>query len=208
MGKQWKEWEPSYFGAAKSLQTETAAKIKRHLLLERKAMTNLDSVLESRDITLPTKVCLSSQSYGFSSSHGKMWELYHKEGWALKNWCFRIVVLEKTLESPLESKEIKSVNPLGNQPRIFIGRTDSEAEAPILWPHDANNRLFGKDWCWEGLTAGEEGRDKGWDGWMASLTQWTWVWANSGRWWRTGKPGLLQYTGSQRVRHDLANEQQ
>ena len=87
----------------------------------------------------------SSQSYGFSSSHGWMWELDHKEGWALKNWCFWTVVLEKTLESPLDCKKIKPVNPKGNQPWIFIGRTDAEAEAPILWPPDVKNWLIRKD---------------------------------------------------------------
>ena len=85
----------------------------------------------------------SSQSYGFSSGHVWMWELDHKEGWALKNWCFSNVVLEKTLESPLDSKETKPINPKGNQPWIFIGMTD--AEAPILWPTDGKNRLTGKD---------------------------------------------------------------
>ena len=93
-------------------------------------MTNLDSVLKSRDITLLTKV-----SYGFSNSHVWMWELDHKQGWVLKNWCFWIVVLEKTLESPLDCKEIKPIYPKGNQSWTFIGRTD--AEAPILWPPDA-----------------------------------------------------------------------
>ena len=83
------------------------------------------------------------QSYGFSSSHVQMWELGRKEGWALKNWCFQVVVLEKTLESPLDWKEIKSVNTQGNQPWIFIGRTD--AEAPIIWLHDVKSRLIGKD---------------------------------------------------------------
>ena len=89
--------------------------------------------------------CPSSQSYGFFSNHIWMWELDHKEGWMLKNWCFQIVVLEKTLESPLDCKEIKPVNPKRNQPWIVIGRTDAEAEAPILWPPDAKNRLTGKD---------------------------------------------------------------
>ena len=87
----------------------------------------------------------SSQSYGFSSSHVWMWELDHKEGWALKNWCFWTVVLEKTLESPLNCKEIQPVHPKGNQSWIFIGRTDAEAEAPILWPPDEKNWLSGKD---------------------------------------------------------------
>ena len=88
---------------------------------------------------------LYSQSYGFSSSHLWMWELDYKEGWAQKNWCLRIVVLEKTLESPLDCKEIKWVNPEGNQPWKFIGRTDAEAEAPILWPLDGKSQLIGKD---------------------------------------------------------------
>jgi len=106
-------------------------------------------------------------------------ELDHKEGWALKNRCFLIVVLEKTFETPLDSKEIKWVNPKGNQPWIFIGRTDAAAEAPKLWPPDAKSRLLGKDpdagkdWRQE-----EKGGKRGWDGWMASPTQWTWVWAN------------------------------
>ena len=120
-----------------------------------------------------------------------MWELDHKEGWAPKNWCLLIVALEKTLQSPLDSKTSKPVNPKGNQPWVFVGRTDTEA--PIFWPLDAKNWLFGKDpdagkdWG----QGGEDG-DRGWDGWMASPTQWTWVWASSGRWWRTGKPGVLQ----------------
>ena len=87
---------------------------------------------------------LYSQSYGFSSSQLQIWELDHKEGWALKNWCFQIVVLEKTLESPLDSKEIKLVSLKGNQPWIFIGRTDAEAEAPTLWPPNAKSWLIGK----------------------------------------------------------------
>ena len=88
---------------------------------------------------------LYSQSYGFSASHMRMWELDHKEGWALKNWCFQSVVLEKTLESPVDSKEIQPVHPKGNQPWIFIGKTDTEAEAPILWPPDTKSQIFGKD---------------------------------------------------------------
>ena len=87
----------------------------------------------------------SSQIYGFSSSHVWMWELNHKEGWAPNNWCFQTVVLDKTLESPLDCKEIKPVNPKGNQTWIFIGRTDAEAQTPILWPPDAKSWLIGKD---------------------------------------------------------------
>ena len=116
--------------------------IKRRLLLGRKAMTNLESILKRRDIVLLTKV-LISQNYGFSSSHVQMWELDHKESSVSKNWCFWTVVLEKTLESPLDYEDIKLVNLKGNQFQIFIGRTD--AEAPILWLPDAKSWLIGKD---------------------------------------------------------------
>ena len=109
----------------------------------RKAMTNLDSIIKSRNITFVDKA-LNSQSYAFSSSHVWMWELDHKEDWAPKNWYFWPVVLEKTLKSPLGCKEIKPVNPKGNQPWIFIGRTDAEAEAVIRWPPDAKSLLIGK----------------------------------------------------------------
>ena len=152
---------------------------------------------------------LSSQSYDFSSSHVWRWELEYKESWVLKNWCFWIIVLEKTLGSPLDGKDIQPVYPKGNQTWIFIGRTDVEAEAPVLWPPDSKSWLTGKErvcWCWERLKAGGEGDDRGWDGWMASQTQWTWVWASSGSWWWTGRPGVLQFMGSQRARHNWATE--
>ena len=131
-----------------------------------------------------------------------MWELDHKESWALKNWCIWIVVLERTLESPLDCKESKSVNPKGNQSWIFIGRTDAEAEVPILWPPDGRSRQVEK--TWERLKAAE-GDNRGWDGSMASPTGWTWVWASSRSWWWTGKPGVLQSIGC-RVQHDSATK--
>ena len=148
----------------------------------------------------------SSQGYGFSSSHILMWELNYKESWVPKNWCFWAVVLEKTLESSLDCKEIQPVHPKGNQSWIFIGRTDAETETPILWPPDAKNSLLKRPWCWERLKAEGEGDDRGWDGWMASLTQWAWVWVNSGSWWWTGRPGVLWFMGSQRVRHNWVTE--
>ena len=117
--------------------------IKRRLLPGRKVMTNLDSILKSRDITLPTKVRLVKT--GFSSSHVWIWELDLKESWAPKKWCFWTVVLKKTLESPLDSKEIQPVHPKGDQCWVFIGRTDFEAEATMLWPRDAKNWLIWKD---------------------------------------------------------------
>ena len=117
--------------------------IKRCLLLGRKVMTNLDSILKSRDYFANKDPY--SQSYGFSSSHGWMWELDYKENWAPKNWCFWTLVLEKTLESPLDCKQSQPVHPKGNQSWIFIERTDAEAETPILWLPHMKNWLTGKD---------------------------------------------------------------
>ena len=94
----------------------------------------------------------------------------------------------------------------GDQPWNFFGRNDAKAEIPVLWPPHAKSWLTVKDWCWEGLEAGGEGDDRGWDGWMASRTLWTWVWVNSGRWWWTGRPGVLRFMGWQRVGHDWATE--
>ena len=149
----------------------------------------------------------SSQGYGFSSSHVRMWELDCNDSWALKNWCFWTAVLEKTLESPLDSKEIQPVYPKGYQSWVFIGRTDVEAETPTVWPPDVKNWLNQKIlWCWEWLEVEGEGDDRGWDGWMASATQWTWVWADSRSWWWTGWPRMLHFMGLQRVRHDSATE--
>ena len=128
-----------FLGLKITAEGDCSHEIKRHLLLGRKAMTNLDSILKSRDITLPT-------------SHAWMWELDYKERWVVMNWCFLTVVLEKTLESPLDCKEIQPGHPKGSQSRMFIGRTDVEVETPILWPPDAKSWLIrkdpdaGKDW--------------------------------------------------------------
>ena len=135
-----------------------------------------------------------------------MWELNYKESWVPKNWCFWTVVLEKTLESPLDCKEIQPVHPKGDQSWVFTGRTDVEAETPTLatWCEELTH--WKRPWCWERLRAGEKEDDRGWGGWMASPPRWTWVWVNSRSWWGTGKPGMLQSMGSQRVRHDWATE--
>ena len=124
-----------------TMDSDFRHEIKRWLFLGRKSMTNLDSMTKNRHYFADKGP--SSQSYGFSSGHVWMWELDHKESWAPKN--FWTVVLEKTLESPLDCKEIQPVHPKGNQPWIFIGRTDAEAETPKLWPPDVKNWLFGKD---------------------------------------------------------------
>ena len=140
----------------------------------------------------------SSQSYGFSSNHVWMWELDYKENWAVKNWCFWTVVLEKTFERHLDCKEIQPVHPKGNQSWIFIGRTDTEAETPIfghlMWRTDSLEKIL--------MLGKIEGRRRRgryrirW--WMESLTGWTWIWASSRSWWWTGKPGEQQSMGSQR----------
>ena len=144
MRKQWKQWQTLFLAGSKiTADGDCSHEITRQLILERKAMTNLDIILKSRDCF--TKITPSSQSYGFSSSHVWRWELDYKESWTLKNWCFWTVVLEKTLESPLDNKEMQPVHPKGNQSWIFIGRTDAEAETPVLWPPDVKSWLIGKD---------------------------------------------------------------
>ena len=148
----------------------------------------------------------SSQGYGFSSGHVWMWELNYKESWTPKNWCFWSAVLEKTLESPLDCKEIQPVNPKGNHSWIFIGRTDIEAETPILWPPDAKSWFIwkdpdaGKDWGQEEKRTTED-EMVGWHHWLNGR-----VWVNSGSWWWTGRPGVFRFMGSQRVGHDWVTE--
>ena len=144
MEKQWKQCQTLSPWAPKSLQMTTVAKKLWHLHLRRKAMTNLDSILKKQRHYFADKGPYS-QRYSFSNSHVWMWELDHKESWAPKNWCLWTVVLEKTLESPLDCKEIQPVHPKGDQSWVFTGRTDTEAETPILWSPDAKNWLIGKD---------------------------------------------------------------
>ena len=166
-----------FLGSKITADGECSLEIKRLLLLGRKTMTKLDSILKSKDITLPTNSIIKAMV--FPNSYVQMWELDHKEGWVLKNWCSPTVVLEKTPGNPLDSKDIKHVNPKGNQPRIFIGRTDAEAEATILWPLDVKSWFTGKD-----PDAGKDGQqeEKGTtqdEMVESSPDQWTWVWANS-----------------------------
>ena len=140
----------------------------------------------------------SSQGYRFSSGHVWMWELDCEESWVPKNWCFWTVVLEKSLESPLDCKEIQPVHPKGDQSWVFIGRTDAEAETPTFTTSCEELIHWKKPWCWEGLGSGGGGDDRGWDGWMTSPTRWAWIWVNSGSLWWTERPGVLRFIGSQR----------
>ena len=178
---------------------------KRRLLLGRKAMTDLDSIWKSRDITLPTKVHLVKAMvfpvvvYGCES-----WTIKKAECWRIDD--FELLLLEKTLESPLDCKEIQPINPKGNQPWTFIGRTDAEAKAPIIWPPDVKSWVIekdsdaGKDWRQEEKGETEEEMV----GWHHRLNGHEFE--QTGRWWRTGKPGVLQSMGLQRVRHNWVTE--
>ena len=191
-----------FLGSKITSDSDYSHKIKRCSFLERKAMTNLNSVLKSRDITLVSKDCTSQNCVFPIVMYGcESWTLKKTEHWITDTsnlWCW----------TRLHCTEIKQVNPKRNYPWIFIGRTGIEPETPVLWPPDMKTQFFGKrPWCWKRLKAEGEGDDRGWNGWMTSPTQWTWVWANSSRKWRTRKSSVLQFMGSQRVRHDLATEQ-
>ena len=190
-----------FLGSKITADDDCSHEIKRRLLLGRKVKTKQDSILKSRDITLPTKVRLVKAMvfplvmYGCESWTIKKAECRRIDPFEL--WCWR-----RLLRVPWTAR--RSVHPKGNQSPVFIGRTDAEAETLILWPPDVKNWLVGKD-----PDAGKGGRrrdDRGWDGWMASLTLWTWVWVNSGSWWWTGRPGMLQSMGLQRVGHSWVTE--
>ena len=194
MGEKWKQWKTIFLGSKITVDGGCSHEIKRRLLLGRKTMKNLDRILKSRDIILLTKVHLVKDMVFLVVIHEC--ELDHKEGRAPKNWCFQTMVLKKTLENSLDSEEIKPINPKGNQSWIFIGRwwicwcQSWPSNTSATWCKELTH--WKTPWCWERLKAGGEWGDRRWDCWMASTTQWTWVWANSWRQWRTGKPGVLQ----------------
>ena len=170
-------------------------------------LTNLDSILKSRDITLPTKVHLvKAMVFPVVMCGCESWTVKKAECRridAFELWCWRRLLRVPWIARRSNQSILKEISP----GCLFIGRTDAEAETPIPWPPHVKSWLIGKKpWCWEGLGAGGEGDDREWDGWMASPTQWTWVWVNSRSWWWTGRPGMLRFMGSQRVRHDWATE--
>ena len=195
-----------FLGSKITADGDCSHEIKRHLLFGRKVMTNLDSIFKSRDITLPTKVRLVKAvifpvvMYGCES-----WTLKKAECWRID--AFLIVVLEKTLESPLDCKEIQPVHSRGDQSWDFFGRTHAKAETPILWATSCEELTHWKRlWCWLGVGARRRRDNRGWDVWMASLTRWTWVWVNFRSWWWTGRPGMLQFMELQRAGHNWATE--
>ena len=169
-----------FLGSQITADGDYSHEIKRCLLPGRKAITNLDNVLKNRHYFANKGPF--NQSCGFFSCHIWLWVLNQKEGRALMNWCFWTVVSEKIRESPLDCEEIQPVHPKGNQSWILIGRTDTEAETPILWPPNVKSHHLKRLWCWERLRVGGEGDDRGLDGWMVSPTQWIQVWAGSRRW--------------------------
>ena len=179
MANRWGNSDRLFLGSKPTADGDCSHEIKRRLLLGRKVMTNLDSILKSRDTTLPTKVSLvKTMAFPVVMYGCENWTIKKAECWriyAFELWCW------KTLESPLDCKEIQPVHPKGSESWIFIGRTDARAETPILWPPDEKNWLI-----WKDTDAGKDWRQEekgmtGWDGWMASPTQWTWIWANSWR---------------------------
>ena len=210
MGKQWKQWQTSFSWPPKSLQLVTAAmKLKDICSLEEKLWHDkLRQHIQKQRDYLANKGPFS-RSFGFPSSHGcEMWESDHKESWAPENWCFWTVVLGKTLESPLDYKEIKPVHPKvnsGNQPEYSLEELMLKLQyfGRLMWRPDSFEKTL-----MLGKIEGRRRSDRGWDGWMASPIWWTWIWANFGSWWWTGKPGVLPSVRLQRVGHNFVTEQQ
>ena len=205
MGKQWKQWQTLFWGAKKitadgdcsheikmlTPRKESYDQPRQHIKKERRYFVNKGPY---------------SQGYGFSSSHVWMWVLDYKESWALKNWYFWTVVLEKTLESPWTARRsnqyiLKEII-LNIHWKDWCWNWNSNMLA--TWCEELTH--WKRPWCWERLRAGGEVDDRGWDGWMASPNQWTWVWVNSRSWWWTGRPSVLRFMGSQRVGHDGVTE--
>ena len=172
MQKQWKQWEILFFGGSKiTADSDYSHEIRRRLLLGRKTMKNIDSVLKGRDITLPKKVHIVKAVVFPVVMYGcENWSIKKAEHWridAFELWCWRRLYRVPWIARRSNQSILKEISP-----EYSLERTDAEAETPILWPPHAKSWLIGKDWCCEGLGAGGEGDDRGWDGWMASLTRW------------------------------------
>ena len=201
MEKQWKQWHFIFLSSKITADGDCNHEIKRHLFFERKAMTNLDNILESRDITLPTKVHLVKAMvfpvvmYGCESWTIKIGEPWRTDAFEVWSWGRLLRVPWTARRSNLSM--LKEISPEYSW-KDWCWSWNSNTLA--TWCEELTH--WKRPWCWKRLKAGGEGDDRGWDGWMASLTQWTWVWVNSGSWWWTGRPGVLQPMGSQRVRHD------
>ena len=178
---------------------------KRRLLLGRKVMTNLDSILKSRDITLPTKVCLVKAMVFPVVMYGcESWTVKKAEHWridAFELWCWRRLLRVPWTARRSNQSILKGMSPGCSLEGLML-RLKLQYFGHLMWRVDSLEKTL----MLGGTGAGAEGNDRGWDGWMASPTQWTWVWVNSGSWWWTGRPGVLQFMGLQTVRHDWATE--
>ena len=206
MGKQWKQWQTVFGGGFKiTADGDCSHEFKRCLLFGRKVMTNLDSILKTRDITLSTKVRLVKAMvfpvamYGCESWTVKKRECQRIDAFEL--WCWRRLLRAPWTARRSNQSILKEVSP-GCLLEGLMLKLNLQYFGYVMWRTDS----FEKTWCWKRLKVGGEGDDRGWDGWMASLTQWTWVWVNSGSWWWTEGPGMLQSMGSPRVGHDWATE--
>ena len=205
MGKQWEQWQFILGGSKITADGDHNHEIKRHLLLGRKVMTNLDSILKSRDITLPTKVHLVKAivfpvvMYGCESWTIKKTE--HRRIDAFELWCWRRLLRVPWTAWRSNQSILKKINPEYSLEGLMLKL--KLQYFGYLWEELTHLK---RPWCWERLKVGGEGEDRGWDGWMASLARWTWVWVSSWSWWWTGKPGMLQSMGLQGVGHDWASE--
>ena len=205
MGKPWKQWQTILGGSQITADGDCSHEIKRRLLLGRKVMTNLDNVFESRDITLPTKVHLLKAMvfpvvmYGYESWTIKKAE--HRRIDAVELWCWRRVLRVSWTARRSNQSILKEISPEYSSEGLML-KLKLQYFGHLMWRTDS----FGKTLMWDRLKVGGEGDDRGWDGWMASPMQWTWLWVGSGSWWLTGKPGMLQSMGLQRVGHDWVTE--
>ena len=190
-----------FLGSKITADGDCSHEIKRCLFLGRKAMTNLDSILKSKHITLLTKVHIAKAMVFPVVMYGcESWTIWKSEHWrtdAFELWCWR-----RLLRVPLTARRsnqsiLKEISPKYSLEELML-KLKLQYFDYLMQRADS----LDKAWCWERLKAGGKGDNRGWDGWMVSLSQWTWVWASSGRWWWTGKPGMLQSMGSQRIRHD------
>ena len=205
MVKQWKQWDIIFWGFTNTADGDWSHEIKRHLLLGRKAMTNTDSILKSRDIALPTKVCLVKAMVFSVVTYGcETWTIKKGEHWridAFELWCWR-----RLLRAPLTARKsnqsiLKEINPEYSFEGLLL-KLKFQYFAHLMRRTDSLEKIL----MWERLKPGGEGNDRGWDGWMTSLTRWTWVWARSTSWCWTGKPGVLHSMELLRVKHNWYTE--
>ena len=194
-----------FLGSKITADGDCSHEIKRCLLLGRKVMTNLDSILKSKDITLPTKVCLVKAMVFPVVMYGcESWTIKKVECWrtdAFELWCWRSLLRVPWTAKKSNQSNLKEISPEYSLEGLML-----KLKLQYFGHLCEELTHLKRPWCWERLKVRGEGDDRGWDGWMASATQWTWVWVNSGSWWWTGRPGVLQSMGSQRVWRDWVIE--